>query len=206
MNKLSNTKLVLGDSEKSKNGKGIAPKKINRKIVKKQTDLSGKLSMAIENAHPVPAKPKVQQKALRATKETVKKSTTQSAVKKLPVQKALAVTTELINRQKTPRPIKKRLVTKDPNSSDKTEPKRVKLIKRVPKAISTMKTATNTTIVQMPKVSAAASHRLEGTNPTTAVKKQPVKRVKRVLRKKLGSSLKGKIAEPKAIDAMSIEN
>jgi len=173
MNKLSNAKLVLGDSEKSKNGKGIAPKKINRKIVKKQTDVSGKLSMAIENVHPVPAKPKVQQKALRATKETVKKSTTQSAVKKLPVQKALAVTTELINRQKTPRPIKKRLVTKDPNSSDKTEPKRVKLMKRVPKAISTTtKTATTTTIVQTPKVSVAASHRLEGTNPTTAAKKQ----------------------------------
>ncbi|KAF0768940.1 putative serine/threonine-protein kinase nek3 [Aphis craccivora] len=197
----------MGDSEKSKNGKGIVPKKINRKIVKKQTDASGKFSMAIENAHPVPAKPKVQQKALRATKETVKKSIIQSAVKKLPVQKALAVTTELINRQKTPRLIKKRLVTKDPNSSDKTEPKRVKLIKRVPKAISTTtKTATNTTTAQMPKVSAAASHRLGGTNPTTAAKKQPVKRVKRVLRKKLGSSLKGKIAEPKAVDAMSIEN
>ncbi|XP_060845554.1 uncharacterized protein LOC132925150 [Rhopalosiphum padi] len=158
-NKLSNEKLVLSDKKKSKNGKGTAPKKVYRKIVKKQTEVVGELSTTVENVHPVQVKPKVQHKELSATKGTVKKSIRQSAVKKSLAQKVLALTTEQtpINHPKS-RPIKIR--PKEPNSStiNKTEPKRSKLVKRILKATPT--TSKTTTTIVMPIVSAGASHKL----------------------------------------------
>lgn len=166
MSKLSNVKLVVGDGEKPKNGKGTAVKKIHRKIVKKQTDAVVQLSATVGKAPEVFAKSKVQQKVLRAPKEMVKKSITPSVGKKSPAQKVLAVTTERtpINRQKS-KPIKKRPVARDPNSVtiDGTEPKKTKPMKRVLKAIPT------TTTIAKPSpatVSAAPSPRLEGTKPT----------------------------------------
>ncbi|XP_025199193.1 probable serine/threonine-protein kinase nek3 [Melanaphis sacchari] len=225
MNKLSNVKLESVDKEKSKNGKGTASKKIHRKIVKKQMNVIGQLSTTVENAHLVYSKPKmqakaqskvlpkmqpqIQQKLLRAIKEPVKKSITQSITKKSSAQKVLAVTTKrtpTVKSQKPSRPIKKNPVTKDPNSSiiDRTEPKKKKLVKRVLKAIPTT-TKPTATAIAMPRATATL-HGLEGTNPTTPAKKQPAKRVKRVLKKKLESSLNGKITEPKVVGAMPFEN
>ncbi|XP_026815894.1 uncharacterized protein LOC113555632 [Rhopalosiphum maidis] len=164
MNKLSNDKLVLSDKKKSKNGKGTTPKKIHRKIVKKQTEVVGKLlSTTIENVHPVQVKPKVQHKALSSTQGTVKKSITQSAVKKSLAPKVLAMTTEQTstNLLKS-RPIKKRPKELNSSTINKTEPKKIKLVKRVLKAtpMTSKTTTTAMTTLAMPRVSAAMPHQL----------------------------------------------
>jgi len=161
MSKLPSVKLTLGDEVKPKSGKGTAAKKIHRKITKKLTNAVGQLSAKVGNAPEVHSNLKVQQKALRTPKQTVKKSITPSVVKKSSAQKLLVATTERtpISRQKS-KPTKKRSVGRDPNSMttaiDGTVTKRTKLVKRVPKSTPTTTTS----------IAAAASHRLDGTKPT----------------------------------------
>ncbi|CAI6352462.1 unnamed protein product [Macrosiphum euphorbiae] len=203
MSELSKVKLVSGDRKKTQNGKGHVVKKIYRKVAEKQTDDIGKLSVNVGTNHATnavtEAKPKIQQKALNAPKKAVKKLISQS-VAKTPAQKPstkknMATKQPLIKIQK-PHSNKKSPGVRNPNSTtvNKVETKKIKPVKRVLKAIPT--------IVSLPRDTTL--HQEDGTKLTYPAEKQPVK-VKRVLRKKLLSSLNGKTTKPKNVSSMAVD-
>ncbi|XP_003240169.1 uncharacterized protein LOC100572027 [Acyrthosiphon pisum] len=201
MSELSKVKLVSGDRKKTQSGKGHVVKKIYRKVAEKQTDDIRKLSVNVGTNHAInaitEAKPKIQQKALNAPKKTVKKLISQS-VTKSPTQKP-STKKNLSTKQplnKIQKPNKKSPGVRNPNSTtvNKVETKIIKPAKRVIKEIPM--------IVTLPRDT--TSRQEDGTKLSNPAEKQPVK-VKRVLRKKLLSSLNGKTTKPKYVNSMAVE-